>query len=271
MNRTQAGFRSDRGTRDHIFNLQLIIQKCREMGKELRICFIDYSKAFDCVKHRELWNTLTEMGFGRRITSLIKGLYEGQESAVRLESGLTDWFPVQKGVRQGCILSPYLFSIYTEKIMRDVNWDVRYDMFDPIKVNGENIGDLRYADDTALLSHSVSGLDATIRTVKEYSEQKGLLLNARKTKIMDSVCCVTPSTIKVGDEYIERVGSFEYLGALLRNDGDFSKEIKRRLAIASRKLKELETLWSSADKSKAKISECVCFFGRSLWVRSMDV
>ena len=123
VNRTQTGFRSGRGTRDHIFNLQVIIQKCREMGKELRICFIDYSKAFDCVKHRELWNTLTEMGFGRRITSLIKGLYEGQESAVRLESGLTDWFPVEKGVRQGCIYVMQMIPHYY--LIRYPGWMLR--------------------------------------------------------------------------------------------------------------------------------------------------
>ena len=95
----------------------MLIGKFREMSKDLHICFIDYSKAFDCVRHNQLWQTLLEMGFGRKITSLIQALYVNQESAVRLEQGRTDWFPVSRGVWQGCILSPCLFSIYTECTM----------------------------------------------------------------------------------------------------------------------------------------------------------
>ena len=273
---TQAGFRSGRGTRDHIFNLQVIIQKCREFGQELRVCFIDYSKAFDCVKHSELWKTLRAMGFGRRVVSLIKDLYMGQESAVRLEDDITEWFSVQKGVRQGCILSPYLFSAYTEQIMREVNSDVRSSRFDVVRVNGAEVGDLRYADDTALLSTSASGLESLMKTVKDHSEEKGLLLNVKKTKIMDSKDCKEPSSIRIGNELVERVNSFEYLGAVIRDDGDCSREVKRRLAIASRKLVELEKLWSSADvKLKLRtLLACVfpvALYGCDAWTFSKNI
>ena len=79
VSRAQAGFRKGRGTRDHILNLKLLIQKCREFNSELRICFIDYSEAFDCVSHRLLWTTLTKLGFDCKIISLIRNLYDGQE------------------------------------------------------------------------------------------------------------------------------------------------------------------------------------------------
>ena len=91
----------------------------RLKGKPLYLCFIDYSKAFDCVEHRALWGVMEELGFPKHIIKLISNLYEDQESAVRLgDNSITDWFKIGKGVRQGCTLSPYLFSIYTEGIMR---------------------------------------------------------------------------------------------------------------------------------------------------------
>ena len=103
--RRQAGFRKNRGTRDHIFNLRMIIQKYREINASLHTCFIDYSKAFDCVNHEQMWQTLKEMNFNQKLINLIRSLYEGQQSAVRLECGTSEWFPVTKGVRQGCILT----------------------------------------------------------------------------------------------------------------------------------------------------------------------
>ena len=119
VNKTQAGFRKGRGTRDHIFNLRNIIEKFREIDEDLHICFIDYSKAFDCVIHKHLWKTLRDMGIHNNIVKRIVNLYAGQQAAVRLECGMSDWFFVRKGVRQGCILSPHLFSLYTEG-MREV-------------------------------------------------------------------------------------------------------------------------------------------------------
>ena len=130
-------------------------------------------------------------------------LYEGQESAVRMKGGMSDWFPVCKGVRQGCILSPYLFSAYTEMVMRDVMEDQRSVEFDGLKINGEVITDLRYADDTALLSGSEKGFDTLLHSVKEYSDDKGLKLNVNKTKIKDIKRCHTSSKIEVNGEMVK--------------------------------------------------------------------
>ena len=127
VNNTQAGFRKNRGTWDHIFNLYTIIQKYREINANIHTCFIDSSKVFDCVNHEQMWQTLKEMNFNQKLINLIRSLYEGQQSAVRLECGTSEWFPVTKGVRQGCILAPHLFSLYTEGIMREVLLDHRKD------------------------------------------------------------------------------------------------------------------------------------------------
>ena len=111
MAEEQAGFRKGKGTRDHIANMRWIIEKAKEYGKTIFMCFIDYSKAFDCVDHSRLWDTLRSMGVPEHLTVIIKSLYTNQEAAVRTEHGNTDWFEVRKGVRQGCILSPYLFIV----------------------------------------------------------------------------------------------------------------------------------------------------------------
>ena len=85
-------------------------------------CFIDYAKAFDCVDHNKLWKILKEMGIPDHLTCLLRNLYEGQEATVRTGHGITDWFQIGKGVRQGCILSPCLFNLYAEYIMRNLGW-----------------------------------------------------------------------------------------------------------------------------------------------------
>ena len=113
----QAGFRKDGGTRDQIANIHWIIKKARELQKNIYFCFIDYTKAFDCMDHNKLWKILQEMGIADHLTCFLGNLYEGQEATVRTGQGTTDWFQIGKGVCQGCILSPGLFNLYAEYIM----------------------------------------------------------------------------------------------------------------------------------------------------------
>ena len=113
----QAGFRKDRGNRNQIGNICCIIKKAREFQKN--ICFIDYTKAFDCVNHNKLWKTLTEMAIPDHLASLLRNLYAGQEATLRIGHGTIDCFQIGKGVHQGCILSPCLFNLYAQYIMRN--------------------------------------------------------------------------------------------------------------------------------------------------------
>ena len=114
----QAGFRKDRGTRDQIANICWITEKAREFQKNINFCFIDYTKAFDCVDHNKLWKILRD-GNTRPPYLLPRNLYAGQEATVRTGYEKTNWFQIRKGVRQGCILSPSLFNLYAEYIMRN--------------------------------------------------------------------------------------------------------------------------------------------------------
>ena len=145
------------GTRDQIANICWIIEKAREFWKNIYFCFIDYAKAFDCVDHNKLWTILKEMGIPDHLTCLLKNLYAGQEATVRTEHGTTDWFQLGKGVRQGCILSPCLFNLYAEYIMRNTGLEEQAG----IKIAGRNLNNLRYADDTTLMAESEEELRAS--------------------------------------------------------------------------------------------------------------
>ena len=123
--------------------------KAREFQKNIYFCFIDYAKAFDCVDHNKLWKILKEMGMPDHLTSLLKNLYPGQEATIRTGQGRTDWFQIGKGVCQGCILSPCLFNLYAEYIMRNAGQE---ETQAGIKIARRNINNLRYADDTTLMA-----------------------------------------------------------------------------------------------------------------------
>ena len=145
------GFRKGRGTRDQSANIHWIIEKAREFQKNISFCFTDYAKAFDCVDHNKLWKILKGMGIPDHLICLLRNLYVGQEATVRSGHGTTDWFQIGKGVPQGCILSPCLFNLYAEYIMRNSGLE---ETQAGIKIDGRNINNLRYADDTTLMAES---------------------------------------------------------------------------------------------------------------------
>lgn len=230
----QAGFRKNRGTRDHISNIRRLMEKAREHQKDLFMCFIDYSKAFDCVDHGSLWRVLLEMGVPLHLVLLMRQLYTEQEAAVRTEDGDSEWFKVKKGVRQGCILSPYLFNLFAEYIMRKANLE---DCCKGVRIGGMSLTNIRYADDTTLLAESSLDLTKAIKRVKEESERMGLYLNMKKTKIMTT--SETPVKICFGDEEVELVDSFVYLGSLVTCKGMCDAEVKRRIALGRKAMNAL--------------------------------
>ena len=169
----QAGFRKGRGTIDQIANMFWIIEKAREFKKNIYFCF-DYPKAFACVDHNKLWKILKEMGIPDHLTCRLRNLYAGQEATVRTGYRTIDWLQIGTGVRQGCILSPCLFNLYAEYIMRNTGLD---EAQAGIKIAGRNINNLRYTDDTTLMEESEEELKSLLMKVKEESEKAGLKLN----------------------------------------------------------------------------------------------
>ena len=127
----QAGFRKGRGTRDQLTTFAGSSRKQESSRKNVYFCFIDYAKAFDCVDENKLWKILKEMGIPDHLTCLLRNLYAGQEATVRTGHGTTDWFQIGKGIRQVCVLSPCLFNLHSEYIMRNAGlkehkWESRW-------------------------------------------------------------------------------------------------------------------------------------------------
>ena len=196
------------------------MEKAREFQKNIYSCLIDYAKAFDCVHHNKLWKIVKEMGIPDHLTCLLRNLYAGQEATVRTGHRTTDWFQIGKGVRQGCILSPCLFNLYAEYIMRNAGLE---ETQAGIKIAGRNINNLRHADDTTLMAESEGELKSLLK-VKEESEKVGLKFNIQKTKIMAS----GPITSwEIDGEAVETVSDFIFWGSKITAGGGCSHEIKR--------------------------------------------
>ena len=195
----QAGFRKGRGTRDQIANIYWIIEKAREFQKNIYLCFTDYTKAFDRVGHNKQWKILQELEIPDHLTCLLRNLPASQEATVKTGHGTMNWLQIGKGVHQGCILSPCLFNLYAEYIMRNAGLDEGQD---GSKTAGRNISNLRYTDDTTLMTESKEELKSHLMKVKEESKNAGLKLSIKKTKIMAS----SPVTSwQIDGETMERV------------------------------------------------------------------
>uniref|UniRef100_A0AC11D0V0 Uncharacterized protein n=1 Tax=Ovis aries TaxID=9940 RepID=A0AC11D0V0_SHEEP len=174
------------------------------------------------------------MGILDHLTCLLR---TGQEATVRTGHGTTDWFQIGKGVRQGCVLSPCLFNLYAEYIMRNAELE---EAQAGIKIAGRNISNLRYADDTTLMAESEE-LKSLLVKVKEESEKVGLKLNIQKTKIMAS----GPITSWEIDG--KQLSDFIFGGSKITADGDCSHEIKSRLLLGRKVLTNLDSIFKSRD------------------------
>ena len=202
------------------------------------MCFKDYQKAFDCVDHEKLWTVLTQMGVPMHLVILLKELYFNQVATVRTEFGEMDTIEIGKGVRQGCILSPILFNIYeiyAENIMREAlnNWG------GGVKIGGHIISNMRYADDTTLLSSTEADLTELLERVKMASEKAGLYLNVAKIKLMATG---EIGTVKLNGEEVEVIDKFQFLGVMITKDAPCEREIKRRLTLGRSAMGNMKNL-----------------------------
>ena len=254
--RTQSGFRKGMGTREGIFNFRNIVEKLLEKHKKIYICFIDYEKAFDRVYHGKLMKIIKKYEIDGKDIRLIKNLYWHQTASIKTEDGLTASFPIKRGVRQGCVLSPPLFNVYTDHIFRNVE-----DM-PGVKICGEYINNLRYADDTVLIAESEEELQKLVNEVKERSLEYGLKMNTKKTKTMvvrrnvDEACRIN---IVVDGVTLEQVDKYTYLGQVITEDGRCEVEIRRRIQIAKTNFLKMKNILTSRKiniEIRRKIMEC---------------
>ena len=183
------------------------------------------------------WKILKEMGIPDHFTCLLRNLYAGQEATVRTEHGRTDWFQIGKEVHQGCILSPCLFNLDAEYIMRNTGLD---EAQAGIKIVGRNINNLRYADDTSLMAESKEELKSLLMKVKEDSEKAGLKLNIQKLMASGPI-----TSQQIDGETVETVTNFIFLGSKITADDDCSHEIKRHLLPGRKAMINLDNILKS--------------------------
>ena len=269
VDEAQFGFRPGRGTREGIFSFNILAQKHIELNKELYICFIDYAKAFDRVKHENLVECLNKIGVDGKDVRIITNLYWHQKAAIRVDKDISDYTPIQRGVRQGCVLSPILFNIYTELIFR------QFEHLEGASIGGRNLSNLRYVDDTVLVSKTKEGLQTLVTAAKIESEKAGLGMNVKKTKTMvvskqegDSI----KADIKIENETLEQVNTFKYLGQTITPDGKNESEIKIKIATAKNPFQKMHRILTSkkmAMNSKHRLLVCyvysIILYGGETW------
>ena len=210
LRQEQAGFRRGKGCMHQIFSLRNIIEQSTEWNAPLCIGFIDFKKAFDNIHHETLWKILRHYGLSQKIVGLISVLDKNFECSVLMDSTQTDYFPVKSGVRLGFIISPILFNITLDYIMRQTTQNARHGiqwtMFSQLE-------DLDYADDIALLSTNARYLQQKANVLNENAKKAGLHINVKKTKAMYLNLTEPHPQIMIDGEELETVDDFTYLGS----------------------------------------------------------
>lgn len=238
----QFGFRRNTGTKEAILALRLIIEKMIGKGKELYIAFIDAEKAFDRVNWKQMFDVLTEIGIDNKERQLIYNIYKNQ-SAIIEYNGEKEVALIRRGVRQGCGLSPLLFNIYIQQAINEF----RQGRKTGVCIHGERIDTIRYADDIALLAETKEDLIEALTDMDEiFHNNYNIKINKSKTKVM--VCSKnnrTMDNINVGNEPINAVEQFAYLGSLITEDGRSTKEINKRINHAKRAFYDKKQLLTS--------------------------
>ena len=237
----QAGFRKGRGTTVQLFILRNIIEQCVEWNAPLYVNFADFEKAFDSVHRESLWKIMELYRIPDKLIKMVKLLYDNTECAVIDNGEESEWFMVRTGVKQGCVMSGFLFLLSIDWVMRRT-------------VSGEPSGirwkftskleDLDFADDLALISSKHQDIQRKTTNLKTNAERVGLRINARKTKVMKLNTRVEEA-IRLGEETLENVDHFTYLGGIVTKTGGCDEDIKSRLGKARWQFNRMRKIWNS--------------------------
>lgn len=262
----QAGFVKGKGTREQVLNIRQVIEKAYEYNVPVVMCFVDYSKAFDCVSWSSLWKVLSCLGVPEHLTTLLQTLYTNSQGVVRIGEVTSEPFCFGKGVRQGCIVSPILFNAYGEYIMRQTcdNWD------GGVRIGGMKVTNLRYADDTTLLAASEIEMSQFLNKMEQISNSLGLSINKSKTKIM--VVDRGKMLNFTGMLNLQIVDDFVYLGSSICNNGSCEKDVRRRIGMAKSAMSQLQKIWKNRGiklKTKIRLVRTLIFsiflYGAETW------
>ena len=229
IGRNQFGFRKGCGTRDAVGVMRMLCERSLEHGNDIYICFVDFEKAFDRVDWKKMMEILKDLQVDWRDRRMIMELYMNQEAVIRVADGESEPGVIGRGVRQGCPLSPLLFSIYAESLMLEAMSDVD----EGVNVGGKLLKDVRFADDQGMVASTQNGLQRLMDRVNETSKRYGMKINVKKTKTM----IVSKSgggvvNVLVDGQKVEQVHQFKYLGSIIEEEGRCLVDVKARIGMA---------------------------------------
>ncbi len=244
---TQAGFQEGRSTTEQICNLRILSEKYMAHQKPLYHNFIDFRKAFDRVWHKALFLIMRKCNISSTITNTLKSLYEHAKNLVLVGDKPSKWFLSKVGVRQGCVLSPYLFNVFLEFIMTEA----LESFIGNVKIGGRTISNLRFADDIDLIADSEEELRELTEKLDQAATKYGMEISPDKSKIL--VTSKHPLELSrpicLANEELEQVTSFKYLGSQITNTLNSITEIKCRIGIATSAMSRLNPIWSNRNIS----------------------
>jgi len=243
---SQMGFRKGKGTRDAIFQLRMINERCLQMGKKVYMCFVDYQKAFDRVNHDKLLQVMELAGIPELERRLIINLYWHQQAAVRWDNEISRFVDIKRGVRQGCIISPILFNLYSEFMIAEA-----LEGESGVSFNGNNISNLRYADDAVLVADKKKNMQRLIDKLGEACKVYGMAINIKKTKVM--VVCkegTKQCTITLDNTVLEQVERYKYLGSWITENARCEEDIRARIGMAK------AAFWQNKEIMRGNVRFC---------------
>lgn len=236
----QFGFKKGMGTRNAIFTLRTVMERYLEINKEVHMVFIDFAKAFDTVKHEKMVEVLKQQSMDKNDINLISKLYWCQSAAIKLEGAISRYMDIKVGVRQGCVLSPELFNLYSENIFQDIN-------LPGVNIGGIKVNNIRYADDTVLMSENAEDLERLVKAVYEKCKAWGLHINPEKTTymIVSRKSQRNIANIKVGNKIIKQISRCNYLGSVVTEKAETITDIKTRVALAKSSFTRMKSTLTS--------------------------
>ena len=260
----QCGFMEGKGMSNAIFMIRTIIERTLEIQKEVYLCFIDYTIAFDRVQHMEIIKQLQKLHADGKDLRIIKNIYWEQTAAVKIENETCAFQDIKRGVRQGCVLSPELFNLYSETILREL------ENMPGLKKGGKVINNLRYAEDVAIIAENQKDIQNLLNVVKNESRKKGLDLNSKKTEVMViSKKTTAECNIFVDGTKLKQKQSFKYLSTLITQDGRSHSEVNTRIAQAKtvfQKTKSILTKKKYVNGHKTKSPSVLCRTYSDVWM-----
>ena len=263
----QSGFTAGRSCTDNMFSLKQIVEKRKLKNLETHLIFIDLEKAFDAVPIHRLFSILDKLNVNRHYICAIKEMYTDQKNVIKISNKISAPFVTNKGVRQGCCLSPTLFKIYIEAALHDWKRKCRYM---GIPVNDECVYSLLFADDQVIMAGDDHDIEYMIRKLADTYEENGMKINYQKTKYL--VVAGEARDLQVGGHTIQKCDQYKYLGSVITTEGNSRKEITNRIGQARQATQKLNSvLWSKSARKNTKVwlyntvVQSILMYGSETW------